>query len=151
MKEIWKDIKNYEGFYKISNLGRVKCLERTVNCNGGVRIVPEKILKNNVNHYRNNYESVMLSKEGKAERLRIHRLVAFAFSEICGEWFEGAEVDHIDCNPQNNCATNLRWCTKEENMRNPITVKNCSLAYTEERKQQYSQRMKENNPMKKSA
>lgn len=30
MKEIWKDIQDYEGFYQISNLGRVKALQRTI-------------------------------------------------------------------------------------------------------------------------
>ena len=42
MKEIWKDIKGYEGFYQVSNLGRVKSLERVTINN---RIVHERILK----------------------------------------------------------------------------------------------------------
>ena len=44
----------------------------------------------------------------------IHRLVAQAFPEICGEWFEGCEVHHKDGNSLNNEATNLIVCTKEE-------------------------------------
>ena len=47
----------------------------------------------------------------------VHREVAKAFPEICGEWFEGCEVHHIDCDPLNNEAKNLIVCTKAEHMR----------------------------------
>lgn len=43
MKEIWKDIKGYEGLYQISNLGRVKSLQRKVKNKNGYRIIKEKI------------------------------------------------------------------------------------------------------------
>lgn len=51
----------------------------------------------------------------------VHRLVAKTFPEICGDYFEGAVVDHIDTNQSNNNATNLRFCTQHENLLNPIT------------------------------
>ena len=45
-KEIWKPVRNYEGLYEVSNLGRVRSLERTVWDNRGYyRTVPERILK----------------------------------------------------------------------------------------------------------
>ena len=54
--EIWKDIKGYDGLYQISNLGRVKSLERYRKGNGGsLTIVKETILKqskNNKGYYR---------------------------------------------------------------------------------------------------
>ena len=31
-KEIWKDVKGYEGIYQISNLGRIKSLDRPIYC-----------------------------------------------------------------------------------------------------------------------
>lgn len=46
----------------------------------------------------------------------VHRLVARAFPEICGEWFEGAQVNHKDENPANNAAWNLEWCTPYYNV-----------------------------------
>lgn len=55
-----------------------------------------------------------VSDSGKT--VYIHTLVAKAFPEICGEWFEGCEVHHKDCNPLNNCAENLIVCTKEEHL-----------------------------------
>ena len=53
---------------------------------------------------------------------RVHRLIAKAFPEICGEWFEGAVVDHINGNCLDNRAVNLRVCTSKENSNNPITL-----------------------------
>lgn len=46
MKEIWKDIKGYEGLYQVSNLGRVKSLKRYVKeKNGKCHLVEEQIKK----------------------------------------------------------------------------------------------------------
>lgn len=46
----------------------------------------------------------------------VHQEVAKAFPEICGEWFEGCEVHHKDGNTENNEATNLIVCTKEQHL-----------------------------------
>ena len=51
----------------------------------------------------------------------LHRLVAFAFPEICGEWFEGAQVDHINTVRDDCRATNLRFVSPKENCNNPLT------------------------------
>lgn len=51
----------------------------------------------------------------------VHRLVAYAFQEICGEYSEGLQVDHINTVRNDNRAVNLRWVTPTENRLNPIT------------------------------
>ena len=53
---------------------------------------------------------------GNSKTVKLSRLVAKAFPEICGKWFEGCEVHHKDHNPLNNNAENLIVLTKEEHL-----------------------------------
>ena len=101
-KEIWRPIKEWEGLYEVSNLGNVK----NINNN---KILKTNIIKPNKN---GNYKQVIINILHKT--FLLHRLVAQAFPEICGDWFDGCEVHHIDFNPLNNCAINLRICTTKE-------------------------------------
>ncbi len=73
MKEIWKDIKGYEGAYQVSNLGRIKSLSRY---NAQNAFIKEKILRQGV---KKGYLSVSLSKNRKAKQFYVHRLAAQAF------------------------------------------------------------------------
>ena len=131
--EIWRDIAGYEGIYQVSNTGKV-------------RRVGGNILAIHSNKQRNNRCTVVLSYGHKQTRKAVHRLVAFAFPEICGEYFDGADIDHKDTDPTNNRAENLHWVTKSGNMRNPLTIEHLKESMTEERRAEYSKRMKENNP-----
>ena len=108
--EIWKDIEGYEGLYQISNMGRVKSLERTVRNGNGYRTVQERILK----PYGDDYLQVNLSKDGKIEQPLVHRLVATAFLENTEGY---KEINHKDENKQNNCVDNLEWCSRSYNNR----------------------------------
>jgi hypothetical protein len=114
MKEIWKDIEGFEGYYQISNIGRVKSLSR-FSCQK--HFVEEKILKQRPNN--SGYMDVILYKDGKKYHKKVHRLVAKAFVENPKNL---NEVDHIDTNKKNNNFNNLRWVTHSENHLNPLTV-----------------------------
>ena len=103
MKEIWKDIKGYEGLYQVSNLGRVKSL----NYN---RKNIEKTLKPVL--YYNKYYSYTLYKNKKKKVFLAHRIVAINFIENINN---KEYVNHIDGNKLNNNVDNLEWVTPSEN------------------------------------
>lgn len=105
MKEIWKDIKEYEGLYQISNKGNVKSLNYR-------RTGKERILKPMV--IRNGYLQVGLYKNGKCKMLKVHRLVLMTFAPISN--MDKLEVNHKDENSQNNSLDNLEWCNKSYNI-----------------------------------
>ena len=114
MNEIWKPIRDYEGLYEVSNLGRIKRL-------GNDKNRKEKILK----PYKNKlgYLRVTLSKDNKVKYMFIHRLVAIAFipnpeNKPC--------IDHINTIPSDNRVENLRWATYKENMNNGLTKEKLS-------------------------
>lgn len=46
--EVWKDIENYEGYYQVSNIGRVKSLKRSITHRGHFTLIKERILKSNI-------------------------------------------------------------------------------------------------------
>ena len=103
-KEIWKDIKDYEGKDQISNLGNVKNSKN-----------------NNLLSIRNDccwgYVFVTLNKNGKPKNYKVHRLVAKTFIP---NPLNKAEVNHIDGNKLNNCVDNLEWVTRAENQKHAI-------------------------------
>lgn len=98
MEEIWKDIKEYEGLYQVSNLGRVK------------RVTTGIILKGSKD--RGGYLVVNLSKNNIGSMKKIHRLVAQAFIPNPEN---KPEVNHIDEDKTNNMLSNLDWMTRKEN------------------------------------
>ena len=109
--EEWRDIKGYEGYYQISNMGRVKSVERTVRCGRGYRIIPEKIKKGKDNGH--GYLQVKLYKECKVKQPLVHVLVATAFLDNPDNL---PEVNHKDEDKTNNCVENLEYCSKSYNI-----------------------------------
>ena len=107
--EIWKDIKNFEGLYQVSNLGRVKCLEHKCpgRYKGKYRTVKEHMMTC-VENKTNGYLYVALSNLDRGRTFTVHRLVANAFIPNP----ENKPVlNHKDENKHNNCVDNLEWCT----------------------------------------
>lgn len=107
MNEFWKDVVGFEGLYQVSNLGRLKSFKsnksgrvlRNVNKTGG-------------------YININLIRKGKFRSVKLHILVAETF--LGKKPFKGAEVNHRDLNKQNNCASNLEWVTRSENVAHAI-------------------------------
>ena len=108
MKEVWKDIKGYEGLYKISNYGRIKSLERIIPTkinNNDFKLKREKILSPSKS--KNGYLRICLFKNGNKKTYSIHRLVAQAFIPNPNNL---PEVNHKDESKENNRVDNLEWC-----------------------------------------
>lgn len=127
--EVWKpvitDEEDYTGLYEVSNLGRVRSLDRWINNSyDSKQFIKGKIKKGSVDK-NSGYTIIILHKDGKSKTYRIHRLVAFAFVK---GYFEGACVDHIIpiSNGGTNKASNLRWVTYAENNNNELTKENMS-------------------------
>lgn len=117
MIEKWKEIKGFEDLYEVSNTEKVRSMEHKITIvqknRTFVKTIPQKELYIHID--KKGYKSVSLSKNGIDKHYWLHRLVAIAFPEICGEWFDGAEVNHKDENPQNCRPENLEVCTKSHN------------------------------------
>lgn len=110
-REIWEDIKDYEGLYQVSNLGNVKSLERK-SWNGHKWFIKkEKTLK--PRPLKSGYLRVSLCKDGIVKDYLIHRLVAIAFIPNTDNL---PEVNHKDENKENNCYFNLEWCDGKYNI-----------------------------------
>lgn len=113
-REEWRPVVGYEGYYMVSNLGRVRSLT-----------IWTKLVRNGVEYERkrrgrvlkqqncsNGYKQVHLAKDGLHKIHRVHRIVAEAFVD---NPVNLPEVNHKDGDKQNNCASNLEWCTHSYN------------------------------------
>lgn len=117
MKEIWKDIGGYEGYYQVSDLGRVRSLDRVINIRGN----PSNILGRNLLLFlrKDGYFQIRLSLNGVSKPYKVHRLVA---SEFCANPLRLNVVNHIDGNKSNNKPCNLEWCTPSHNLKHAIDI-----------------------------
>ena len=111
--EEWRDIEDYKGKYQVSNIGRVKSLERTIwTGKGYYKTLPERILK--LRKRKDGYLQIKLYKDGAEKVYLVHRLVSEAFIPNPNNL---PEINHKDENKQNNCVDNLEWCSRSYNNR----------------------------------
>ena len=101
MQEIWKDIKGYEGIYQVSNLGRIKSLERFIKGKKN-KYVKQKIKKQSIS--KTGYYVVSLWYKNKGKVLKVHRLIAQAF---ISNPLNKQHINHKDLNKLNNSLNNL--------------------------------------------
>jgi ribosomal protein S18 len=104
--EVWKDIKDYEGLYQISSLGRVKSLSKVLKNRFGNFNSKEKILNSNVGYGGYRFQKI------QNKTFSIHRLVAEHFLQ---KNIDKNIVNHKDLNILNNNYTNLEWVSSREN------------------------------------
>lgn len=107
--EKWKDVVGYEGYYMVSNEGRVRSLDRIVNPSRPYTRKGE-LLKPYTD--RDGYHRVTLFRQGNRRKKGVHQIVATAF-------IPNPEnlpiINHKDEDPSNNQMENLEWCTHQYN------------------------------------
>ena len=110
MQETWKPITGHEGRYEVSDLGRIRSLDREVGHRwGGIAVKRGKVLK--PRREKNGYLFVTLWTGGVAVSVKVHRVVAAHFlppSDL-------PEVNRLDFDKANNTATNLEWISRRGN------------------------------------
>lgn len=106
-KELWLPIKGFEGRLEVSNMGRVRSVERFVAFGSNKRKVHQTIYK--LFDDKDGYKMVGIS--GKT--IKVHRAVAGAFIPNPEN---KPQVNHIDGDKSNNRVENIEWATQEENM-----------------------------------
>ena len=112
MREEWRDIKGFEGYYQVSNLGQIRSVDRKIyqSHNQKDSNYKSKLRKPTVD--KHGYLEINLCKGSKSKKYLVHRLVANAFIPNPNNY---PQVNHIDENKHNNFVDNLEWCTPKYN------------------------------------
>lgn len=111
-KETWKDIKGYEGIYQVSDLGRVKSLDRIIERKNGNGSFFKKGQIQKLQDNGNGYKYKQLKHNGKSNNFYIHKLVMETF---VGQRPNEMVICHKDGDKSNNRLDNLRYDTATEN------------------------------------
>lgn len=126
--EVWKAVKDYEGLYEVSNLGRIRSVSRVIRWGRGKgydKLIEGRILSPSTNN--SGYEIIILNKPNHKTICRtIHRLVAEAFIPNPNNL---TDVNHKDEDKMNNNVENLEWMTHKDNMNWGETSKKISTTH----------------------
>ena len=143
--EVWKDIDRYEGYYQVSNFGRVKSLDRTIKYKDGrIYCTKGRLLNQHLNP--KGYKYVTLSKGSVREKRTVHRLVIESFIPNIED---KPYVDHINTIKIDNRVQNLRWVTQKENLNNELTLKRKREKYKKGHSEETKEKMRKSSPNKK--
>lgn len=116
--ERWLPVPDWEGLYEVSDLGRVRSLDRYVRVHhDGRRLFPGRILKPQPASKYGHLKVGFTVERSKVRWFQIHQLVMRAFVGPCPE---GMETRHLDSNPRNNALANLAYGTRKENARDRV-------------------------------
>ncbi len=129
MEEIWKPIEGYEDYYEVSNLGRVRSLDReyyTPNPRNPSLLMQKYVKGCILKPQGKKYLQVHLKVSGVRKAFDIHRLVAKAFIPNPDNL---PEVNHIDENKHNNRADNLEWVSREGNVKHGTGIQRMGNAH----------------------
>jgi HNH endonuclease/NUMOD4 motif len=114
--ESWRAVLGWEGWYEVSDRGRVRSLPRESRAGKGVAFYRGKMLK--AATAKSGYRVVTFTAPGgRREDKYVHRLVAEAFIGPCPK---GKEVCHNDGSRHKNQIANLRYGTRSDNARDRI-------------------------------
>lgn len=111
--ERWLPVVGFEGWYSVSDQGRVRSEDRVITRSDGVVVTWRSRMMSSKPDL-NGYPILTLQQQGRIRKVRVHALVAEAF---IGLRPEGLEVLHRDGNPANNHLSNIRYGTHAENGR----------------------------------
>ena len=112
MNEIWKPIRNFETYYLVSNLGRIKSLKRKIW--NGIKYFDKKEIILKPHFTKKKYLSIGLRRNNLSSGHMVHRLVAKAFIP---NPLNKKTVNHINGIKDDNRVENLEWNTVKENVR----------------------------------
>lgn len=111
VSEEWRPVVGWEGYYEVSDLGRVRSVTRQVRCRAGTRLHPGRVLR--LKKHPFGYGMCALSMDGAVTDRLVHHMVLEAF---VGPRPAGLNGLHNDGDPSNSRLTNLRWDTQAANI-----------------------------------
>ena len=113
-KEEWRDVVGYEGYYKVSDSGKIRSVGRYRQSGNQYKTFSYWVKGHPIaaSLDKDGYKIISLGREGGRITKKVHRLVAGAFLENNEEY---PCVNHIDSDRTNNNKSNLEWCTNKMN------------------------------------
>lgn len=110
----WKQVVGYEGFYEVSNTGKVRSVDRPVKGKSNCTYIRKgKMMVGQIDKY--GYYRVGLRRGSGYRCFMVHTLVATAF--IGKRPDDCNQINHKNCDKIHNVPANLEWCDGKHNQR----------------------------------